>query len=70
MAKSNIIKISTVYECERGERLDCEKASEINNSFFTELISFQPSHELKTVDICFISLLHKFHKRIYNLCKF
>ena len=30
---------------------------------------FQPSHEFKTANICFISLQHKCHKVIHNLFK-
>ena len=57
----------------RAERLDCyilRAVGEWNGQFiFHRVDIFKSSHEFKTVNICFISLLHKFHDMIYNLCK-
>ena len=59
----------TVYEREveidpRGKRLNCSNRQRRNRQCI-----FQPLHEFQTVNICFISFLHKFHNMIYNLRK-
>ena len=51
-----------------GERLDCSVGKWNGQFIFHQVDVFQPSQEFKAVNICFISLLHKF-RMIYNLCK-
>ena len=46
-----------------------EPVGEWNRQFIFHRVNiFQHSHKLKTVNICFILLLHRFHNIIHNLC--
>ena len=67
------IQILSVYECEGwniSKRWKIGLAgSWIGRFIFHRVDIFQPSHEFKTVDTCFLSLLHKFYNVICNLWK-
>ena len=54
-----------------GERLNCSILVGLWNGLFIfhRVNIFQPSHKFKTVNICFISLLHKAKKKKYFVSK-
>ena len=58
----------------QGERLDCSISQAGRRVIWTIHLSprgyIKSSHEFKTVDICFMSLLHKFHNIFFKYVNF